>query len=130
MRGCDVGAKLRRVSREVGVPITVGTVDNACVLEAHDLVTGKYYVHPVDRKGDWDKALMELHERIYRDHGIYVFEKQGGLCAECGKPMTRWEIDHRVPRSKGRDDRVQNLAAVDPPCHREKHGARPHKENS
>jgi hypothetical protein len=57
-------------------------------------------------------ALTSLVNMVYRHHSRVVVEKQRWRCAECGAKGVPLEIDHIVPRSKGRDDRVSNLRAL------------------
>ncbi|WP_414580774.1 RNA-guided endonuclease IscB [Scytonema sp. PCC 10023] len=44
----------------------------------------------------------------------YLLEKWGRKCAYCGATDTRLEVEHIVPRSKGGNNRVSNLALA---CH-------------
>lgn len=76
-----------------------------------------------------ESALKALHEMVYHARGEEVYRRQEGKCAMCGRkmPANAYEIDHKIPRSRGRDDRIENLRAV---CtglngcdlHRRKHG--------
>ncbi len=44
----------------------------------------------------------------------YLLMKWGYRCAYCQKQVTRWEVDHVIPRSRGGSNRVKNLALA---CH-------------
>ena len=47
-----------------------------------------------------------------------IFEKAGGRCAYCSKPITidAFHVDHQWPRALGGTDAPINLVAVCPPC--------------
>lgn len=121
MRGIDIHAKIRTVARATGCVITVSQVGDHLAVETTDPEDGKYHV--VEFDGDAESALAQLHERIYKSRGEAAYRRQGGLCALCGEKMIRYEVDHIKTRAKGRDDRGENLRAVDPACHRERHSA-------
>lgn len=51
----------------------------------------------------------------------YLLEKWGRSCAYCGtKNVSRFEIDHIYPRSRGGSNRVSNLALSCKPCNQTK----------
>jgi len=58
-----------------------------------------------------DEALRILVDTIYKRRSAWIMKKQKYRCAECGE-LNALEIDHKIPRSKGRDDRIENLRAV------------------
>lgn len=63
-------------------------------------------------------ALGRLVEAVYRILSARQREKQKGRCANCGnvRPL---EMDHIIPRSKGRDDRqIRGLCTE---CHQIRH---------
>lgn len=55
--------------------------------------------------------LKQLVEKVYKIHSKIVLEKQKYRCLLCGGRFPL-DIDHIKPRSKGRDDRVENLRAI------------------
>ena len=58
-----------------------------------------------------EEACKLLVDQIYKARSAWVMKSQKYRCAECGE-LNALEIDHKVPRSKGRDDRIENLRAV------------------
>lgn len=57
------------------------------------------------------ETLRLLVEKVYKIHSKIVLEKQKYRCLLCGGRFPL-DIDHIKPRSKGRDDRVENLRAI------------------
>ena len=60
-----------------------------------------------------------------------IFDRTRGDCACCGKQLAfsnygefgsrgAWEVDHRVPVSRGGSDNLRNLQAMCIPCNRSK----------
>jgi len=49
-----------------------------------------------------------------------VYDRDEHRCVRCGKMLEfhQAEIDHKIPRSKCRDDRLQNLVTLCAGCHR------------
>ena len=64
----------------------------------------------------------------YRQNKHVLFGKQEGLCAGCKGdfPFKLFEVDHRVPRSRGGTDHLDNLQLLCSSCNRIK-GDRPHE---
>lgn len=55
---------------------------------------------------------------LYDERKRFAWEKQGRTCSICHLPLT-WKdstIDHIRPRSVGRDDRQENVAAAHNRC--------------
>ncbi len=55
---------------------------------------------------------------------LYLWQRQNGRCAHCGEPMTRitgWHNHHKVWRSHGGSDTVDNRVLLHPTCHRQVH---------
>ncbi len=46
-----------------------------------------------------------------------VFERDKGICQECGQAVTTFECDHIYPRASGGDDSLENLRTLCKPCH-------------
>jgi 5-methylcytosine-specific restriction endonuclease McrA len=72
----------------------------------------------VQRGGQWilfGADMTRMRQKVYNKHH--------GFCALCGAyaSFTEGELDHRIPRSKGRDDREENLRWLDRDCHKRKH---------
>ena len=51
-----------------------------------------------------------------------VWDKTGGYCYYCGKKLdpNNWEIDHKIPKSRGGTDALDNLVPCCPECNDEK----------
>jgi len=49
-----------------------------------------------------------------------VFDAQGGICADCGDQLSKYQVDHRIPLCFGGADDVSNFAAVCVSCHTSK----------
>ena len=64
--------------------------------------------------------------RPYRENKHVLFGQQEGLCAGCKGdfPFKLFEVDHRVPRSRGGTDHLDNLQLFCSSCNRIK-GDRP-----
>ena len=64
----------------------------------------------------------------YRQNKHVLFGQQEGLCNGCKGdfPFKLFEVDHRVPRSRGGTDHLENLQLVCSSCNRIK-GDRPHE---
>lgn len=79
------------------------------------------FIKPVE-KFDFDN--MDSSKRIVipqhiRDH---VYDKSNGICAICGKPISKYSytIDHILPLSRGGTNVVENLRAVHGSCNKVK----------
>lgn len=65
-------------------------------------------------------ALAQLLHEVYRAHSAIVLARDGWKCRNCGR-VAGLSVHHRVPRSKGRDDRPSNLIALCLACHDTQH---------
>ena len=80
---------------------------------------------PVPLSSGWhrteSKVLEDLRDKVLAEHGRVAMERAGWKCQECGgvKPLS---AHHKVFRSNGRDDTVQNLESVCRACHEREHG--------
>ena len=83
----------------------------------HGYVTARTYI---PRRTDIDAPIP------YRRNKHVLFGQQEGLCAECkgGFLFKLFEVDHRVPRSRGGTDHLDNLQLLCSSCNRIK-GDRP-----
>ncbi len=124
MRGVDLPAKARAVSRALGVPVT---------LELGPPPAFRTFCPKLERTfevryrlaSQAERALKMLHDDVYWARGATVYQLQFGKCAMCGRRMMpgQYEIDHIKSRgAHGRDDRIENLRALDSECHRRRHG--------
>jgi 5-methylcytosine-specific restriction endonuclease McrA len=68
-----------------------------------------------------DRALELLVEWVYRLRCEAVRKRDGYRCTNCGR-LGPTEIDHIIPRSRGRSDLMTNLRSICSDCHRRKHG--------
>lgn len=126
MRGVDLRTKARNVSRQLGchidiefqpdgTPFALSCTDG----ELNDRPFFAVIAHP----RDFEKTLRCFHEAIYHARGEAKYLEQNRECALCGLKMDTYEIDHIESRgAHGRNDRMANLRAVHPDCHRERHG--------
>lgn len=70
---------------------------------------------------DASRAEQQLVEAVYRNRCNRVLANYGYRCARCGK-LGALEVHHKKHRSKGRDDRMENLIPLCNACHRREHG--------
>lgn len=66
---------------------------------------------------------MRLSPSGLRTQRKRVWLRDGRRCVMCGAllDLAEAEIDHRIPRSRGRDDSMENLQTLCRDCHRGKH---------
>lgn len=59
---------------------------------------------------------------IVRNSGLRrkVFERDQGICAECGRYSAKWEHDHIVPLHLGGADTLENARTLCRACHKRK----------
>lgn len=72
------------------------------------------------------KALRNLHNAVYDRHRAIVLDRDHWRCTECGE-VKSLQVHHIKARSKGRDDRIENLRSVccgGHGCHEREHGQR------
>lgn len=126
MRGVDLPAKMRTISRILGADVELRGRCFCVFCPSLD----KTFTQDFDKERLAEVALRELHSRVYRERGMLAYRLQEGKCIFCGRamPSNSYEIDHKSSRgAHGRNDRVDNLQAV---CtgfngcdmHRKKHG--------
>jgi RNA-directed DNA polymerase len=107
-----------------------------CLLEAQAVRIRRHVkiragANPYDPK--WERYF---EERLYRKMQAslagrgqiaYLHQEQGGRCGGCGQPLQEgeeWQIHHRVRRTDGGDDSLDNLELLHANCHRQKHSKR------
>ncbi len=130
----DIGGEMRRVERILGDGAAV-TWDTSCA--GSTTMDGRFFIQDPslggrifmgllcrENKASQTKTLKQLHEKVYQARGIEVFRRQEGKCAGCGEKMNplTFHKDHKKSRgANGRDDRMSNLWAKHPECHRMRH---------
>lgn len=67
-----------------------------------------------------NEALRRLLDLLYRRNGQTAMARDGWRCTECGSSKGLG-TDHIQPRSKGRDDRPENLRSLCIDCHERRH---------
>lgn len=77
-----------------------------------------------------DSVRGNRHERGYgtawTKRRARVLLRDCGLCQVCrrlGRVTVATEVDHRIPKSQGGDDRDDNLQAICSACHKSKTGS-------
>lgn len=69
------------------------------------------------------RALESLLAVVLSEHGRVAMDRAGWKCEKCSA-IRGLSSHHKVFRSHSRNDRVDNLQALDPPCHAAAHGAK------
>lgn len=128
----DLSRRVRKVERELGVPVTIHYLDSGtpCSLICRDTELGDVrFTRYLQSPSLWERNLKAFHEDIYHARAKEKYRLQGGQCSRCKRPLRgSGECNHIVHRSKGRDDRLSNLeivcAAMSGGCdfHQREHG--------
>jgi len=119
---------VRKIFQMTGCEVQVlADHDSRYNLHANDSQSGESFVSMGITKSRLPQALRDMHESIYRARCRRKYELQGGRCAKCGRDLQGCGEGHHIQhRSKGRDDRISNLAVLCTgfagACHREEHG--------
>ena len=72
--------------------------------------------------GPSESAVLErLSGAVLYQHRYIALTLANWKCSNCGA-TTGLDVDHKVMRSHGRDDRIENLRALCAGCHRQRHG--------
>ena len=68
------------------------------------------------------KAPRVHRAAVTRNAGLRrkVFDRDQGVCAECGRFSARWEHDHVIPLHMGGADTLENSRTVCKSCHKRK----------
>ncbi len=130
MRGVTPEAKVRNVSKQLGCEITIdrnldGSPFSFSVVDRE--LDGRAFFALIMRPSEFERTLSGIHEAVYRARGEAKYKEQKGLCCFCELPLNGvYEVDHKIPRARGRDDRMENLQVCHTGfvCdgHRRKHG--------
>ena len=74
--------------------------------------------HPLIHRTDIPKRTDQGELPNYRTHKHLLFGQQEGRCAGCefAFPFRNFQIDHKVPRSKGGSDHYENLQLLCAAC--------------
>lgn len=118
---------VRKVERQLGQSISIHEQPglNKIRFECWDSETDEIFLSDWVTPSRQKYTLSRIHEAVYHARGRVVAKKQDMECAICGLAMFAYEIDHIESRgANGRDDRMVNLRAVHPKCHRRRHGER------
>lgn len=108
MRGVDIGAKCRGVSRALGLDVEHDPVLR--IFRASDPVLERTFTSSYNNLFQVEFALDTLHEDIYHARGNEAHRRQKGQCCFCGKSIKAFETDHIESRgAHGRNDRLENL---------------------
>lgn len=130
MRGVDIRTKARNVSRQLGCHIDIELQPDGRPF-ALSCTDGELNDRPffalIACPRDFERTLSKFHEAIYRARGEAKYIEQKGKCCFCGGALNGvYEVDHKEPRARGRDDRMANLQVCHTGfvCdgHRRKHG--------
>lgn len=75
---------------------------------------------PLPQREPWQRTTPQKRIRGRRgmDRRVRIAQGQGWLCRRCGEPLdASYEVDHRVPLSRGGNDIDDNLQALHKHCH-------------
>lgn len=124
----DIERLIRKIEKATGCDICLARDEAGKPTEASTNdweLRGRRFSVTLGPASAHEKQLKSLHSSIYSERGKEQFRRQKGICAICGKKMSgtyNTEIDHIIPRSKGRSDVLSNLRAVHGrPCHYNRH---------
>lgn len=77
------------------------------------------------RPAPWERRAPKVPYAMQIDPALRaeVYARAGGRCELCGEQLGQvWQAHHRKLRSRGGQDSVCNLVALDAHCHRRVHG--------
>ena len=86
-----------------------------------DIVYAKTIMDALARR--WRRYQVEKHitDGPVPDHvKAVVYMRDGGMCVECGYRDPYIEFDHKIPRSKGGPNTVDNIQLLCRGCNRKK----------
>ncbi len=69
------------------------------------------------------KTLRNLRKKKQEE----IWKQQKGICPQCRQPISMdsdWDVHHKLPQSKGGDDRLSNLVLLHLNCHRQAHSTK------
>jgi 5-methylcytosine-specific restriction endonuclease McrA len=69
------------------------------------------------RKMQLRPRLSIVRNRKLREQ---VWERDQGVCCDCGRFHSKWEAEHTVPLWSGGKDDLSNVVTRCPPCHKPK----------
>lgn len=91
----------------------------------HILIKGD--ANPFDPEWDsyFEDRRIKLLGKPFAGKRVAVLKRQQGMCAECGLPLlpeeTGLDVHHIQWRTNGGSNKVENLQALHPNCHRQHH---------
>jgi len=95
-------------------------------IQRHVQIRGGANPYDMEWEEYFEKRLYEKMRSSLKGRGqiAYIYCRQGGRCGGCGQLMNtedELQIHHRVRRSDGGDDSLDNLELLHANCHRQKH---------
>jgi RNA-directed DNA polymerase len=89
-------------------------------------IRGEANPYDPEWEGYFDERLYRKMQRSLVGQGriAYLHSQQGGRCGGCGQPLQEdqdWQIHHRVRRTLGGPDSLDNLELLHANCHRQMH---------
>lgn len=95
-------------------------------IRRHVKICGDANPYDPEWEGYFEKRLYKKMQATLAGRGRikYLWQKQGGRCGGCNQLMQEdeeWQIHHRVKRSLGGSDKLENLELLHANCHRQTH---------
>jgi RNA-directed DNA polymerase len=110
-----------------------GSTHPICLMDAagvrivrHTLIRGDANPYDPTWEGYFEERLFKKMQSTLRGQGqiYWLWREQQGRCPRCGQLMEEeedWQVHHRVKRSQGGDDGLDNLELLHDNCHRQLH---------
>ena len=110
-----------------------GKLHPICLMEAarvaivrHVKIRGDANPHDPEWEGYFEERLFRKMQSTLAGRGRIqsLWQEQQGRCPMCGQLMReeeQWHVHHRVGRTQGGDDGLDNLELLHDNCHRQRH---------